>query len=303
MGIYDRDYIREDRTGWTGWPFAGGACQTVVVATVAVFVVQLATLPKGVAGLSDLGWFTQALELNPQRVWAGEVWRLLTGAFLHSPRDWMHILFNMLALYWLGREVEQIYGSREFLAFYLVAALFGSVGYMVNAAVTQTSHPALGASGAVTAVMVLFAMHYPYRTFLLFFVIPVPAYICVALFVLFDTFGLFGGRPGVSIGFAAHLGGAAFGFLYYKSGMRLMNWWPSRMSMRPGKFKPRLRVYTEEPDGPPTPPSPAPERPELLEEQLDAVLAKVAKFGKDSLTERERQILQRASEVYKQRRK
>ena len=74
--------------------------------------------------------FTDALELNVDRVvFHGEVWRLLTYAFLHDPGDIFHILFNMLLLYWFGCDMEEMYGPREFLVFYLVSAVAGGVAF------------------------------------------------------------------------------------------------------------------------------------------------------------------------------
>src|SRR5262249_7598556 len=105
------------------------------------------------------------------------------------------------------------------------------------------------------------------------------------------------------IAFAVHLGGALFGFLYYKFQFRVLNWWPSRMSMRPHRHgRPRLRVFREPDteDAAVASPSGADEG---LEAQLDTVLEKVDRFGRSSLTDREHQVLLKASEVYKQRRK
>jgi hypothetical protein len=163
----------------------------------------------------------------------------------------------------------------------------------------------VGASGAVTAVMVLFAMHFPTRIFYLMFVIPVPALVLVVLFVVIDSLSLASGAHG-GVAVACHLGGAAFGFLYYKLGWRVTRWWPSMPSWKKitGR-QPRLRVYRGESEDEPMPvhaggrASPDSE----LEAELDSVLEKVSRFGKSSLTEREQQILLRASEIYRNKRK
>jgi membrane associated rhomboid family serine protease len=301
MGLYDRDYYRNDRS-FANFVSPHRIVTWLIVTNVVVFIIQLSTRfhPGAINGP-----VTDFLDLRVDRVLKGEVWRLLTYAFLHS-QDIFHILFNMLALWWFGKAVEDIYGSKEFLAFYLVSAVVGGVaqcGYELMMYGMAGAHPAIGASGAVTAVLMVFAMHYPTTTVYLFFIIPVPVIVLMVLFIAYDIFGAIGGRPGAHIAFAVHLGGALFGFLYYKFQFRVLNWWPSRMSMRPHRHRqPRLRVFREPDteDAAVASPSGADEG---LEAQLDSVLEKVARFGRGSLTDREHQVLLKASEVYKQRRK
>lgn len=296
MGFYDRDYYRRDGSHFGDWLQPHKVCTYLIAANVIMFVAQLATRTVGLPVMD--GPVTSALDLQPDRVARGEVWRLLTHAFLHS-LGWQHIVFNMLILWWAGRSVEEIYGSKEFLAFYLVAAVLAGLAYCGVEWATGANRAALGASGAVTAVMVVFACHYPMSTVYLFFLIPVPVAVVAVLYVAADLFQLFSGPGDSSVGVAAHLGGALFGFLYYKLQFRVLNWVPTRMSMRPRRARPRLRVYRE----PVEEDTPLSGEEDQLEAQLDSVLAKVAKYGRDALSEREHQILLKASEVYKQRRK
>jgi hypothetical protein len=160
----------------------------------------------------------------------------------------------------------------------------------------------LGASGAVTAVMVLCACHFPTRVIYLFMLLPVPIWVFVLFQVVQDLFGLLGGSPGTTA-VSVHLGGAAFGFLYHYYDWRVVNWLPNFSGWSRGR--PNLRVYREEEPSAPVPVAAAPSAADLdehLEAKLDAVLEKVARFGQSSLTESERQILMRASEVYRRRR-
>jgi hypothetical protein len=151
--------------------------------------------------------------------------------------------------------------------------------------------------------MVLFAMHYPTRTVLLFFFIPVPVILLVVFNVLQDTIGLFGGSN-APVAFAAHLGGAAFGFLYGKYNWRVTNWLPGLPRLRAGRTRPKLRVYAGDAEPGPRPSIGKRVDPdEHIEAELDEVLAKVAQHGRSSLSEREQKILMRASELYRQRRK
>jgi hypothetical protein len=129
--------------------------------------------------------------------------------------------------------------------------------------------------------------------------------VLVVLNVLQDVLGLLGG-PARPVAFAIHLGGAAFGFLYYKLHWRVLYLWPSGWQWKFRRARPRLRVYRGERDVEPVAvpaDSPQPLAGAELEAELDAVLAKVARQGKSSLTEREQQVLLRASEIYRQRRK
>src|SRR5262249_6293363 len=249
---------------------------------------------------------TENLELRPSDVLHGQVWRVLTYAFLHSTSGLLHLVFNMLFLWWFGTDVEDIYGPREFLALYLIAAVLGGLAYIFSYLAGMGSNlPCVGASGAVMAVMVLCALHYPSRVILLFFLIPVPIWLFVVFEVAQDAFGFLTGNTG-GTAVAVHLGGAAFGFVYYKMQWRMLNLLPDLRAWTRRLSRPRLRVYREE-EPPVRTPAPVAASRELqtdeqLEAKLDAVLAKVARHGRGSLSESEQQILMRASEIYKKRR-
>jgi membrane associated rhomboid family serine protease len=313
MGIYDREYYRRDGPGFLRY-FSehGKICKWLIGINIAVFILQTVVQQFALADPQARDWFTEALQLSTPEILHGEVWRLLTAAFLHGG-IW-HILMNMVVLWWAGAEMEDLYGPWEFLTFYLVAAVAGNLaqlGYYLAVyglppyTLGMAPPAALGASGAVTAAMVLFAFHYPDRRILVMWVIPMKVWVAVVLFLAINTFGLLQVNGGVAV--AAHLGGAALGFGYYTGQWRFLNLWSWLRSRRVAR-RPRLRVYREEeaPASPRAPVSvaaaPRSDVDEHLEAKLDEVLEKVARFGQDSLTESERQILFRASEVYKKRR-
>jgi membrane associated rhomboid family serine protease len=329
MGIYDRDYIRREGPSFLG-SFAdrGTVCKWLIAINVVVFIVQVLTLQRtdhlGVPlAHPEAGPVTTAFELDVSRVMAGEVWRLLTYAFLHSVSSPMHIIFNMLFLWWFGSEVEDIYRPREFLAIYLTGAVLGGIAYcltalagghqligpgghpLLDAAGRPIYLPCIGASAAVTTVLVLCAIHYPTRVIYLFFVLPIPIWAFVVFAVAKDALTFFG-RLDTSVAVDAHLAGAAFGLLYYKAGWRLTELWPSFQGWRRRRAQPRLRVFREEEEEAPTPVSVVAAPPRLEDEQLeakmDAVLEKLSRVGKENLTESEREVLLRASEVFKRRR-
>lgn len=306
MGIQDRDYYREgpsflDRVGEQGAVF------WLILVTVAVFIVQ--HMP-GSPVLRECGYDYFAVA-------DGEVWRLFTPVFLHLG-VW-HLFFNMLALYWAGQRLEERFGSAEFVLFYLLAGTFALTAnhVAVEAGVKATIFGA-GASGAVCAVLVVFAFHFPRERLLLFFVIPMPAWGLVALFVVLDLAGAAGMRPGQNIGFVVHLGGALFGALYHVTGVELAA--PFRRSKARPRARPKLRVVPRPDEDssdpvsvavPSAPPPSAVSAPaaarapadEQMEAKLNAVLEKVSATGIDSLTPEERDFLVKASEALKKRRK
>lgn len=305
MGIYDREYYRREGPHFlSSFTERAHACKTLILINVIVFVVQLLVPP-----------FTQWFWVNADEVLGGQVWRLLTYAFLHDADGAFpfHLLFNMLFLWFLGSEIEELYGSREFVATYLTSAVLGGLVYVGTVlAGLVPDRPCIGASGAVYTVMVLAALHYPNRTIYVFF-FPMRLWLAVALFVGYDAYSFLiltarEGSRGPGTAFQVHLAGAAFAFLYFKFQWRIMSVWEEMRSWfgsRRYRSRPRLRVYREDESATPVAAasaSPKAEVDEHLEAQVDAVLEKVSRHGQSSLTDSEREILFRASEVYKKRR-
>jgi membrane associated rhomboid family serine protease len=300
MGIYDRDYYRRDGSGFMAFTNRGAVCKWLIGINVVVFLLQVVTKPVVENGELVGSWFiTDAFVLDPILVIHGQVWRLLTYAFLHDPNQLWHILFNMLFLWWFGSDMEDLLGPREFLAFYLVAAVLGGLGFLLGGYFSPQVGVCLGASGAVTAVLVLCACYYPSRMILVFF-FPVPIWLFVGFQVAMDAFQFFNRTP-TTTAVAVHLAGAIFGFSYFRLHWRLMSFWPSFKGWQKRQRQPRLRVYKEDPV-PVVPAAPLHEADEHLEAKLDAVLQKVAEKGQDSLTDSEKKVLIQASEIYKRRR-
>jgi len=302
MGIYERDYYRGEGTSFLGSiSERGRACRTLILLNIIIFVLQLATLERPAPNVTTAGLFTQTFWLSPTEVLHGKVWQLFTYAFLHDERMWTHILFNMLFLWWFGSELEDLYGTREFTWLYLFSAVLGGLAFTAWGALTNRPNPCVGASGAVTAVMVIYALHFPQRIIYLWFIIPIPIWVLVVFQVASDTL-IFASGMATRTAVVVHLTGAGFGFLYYRYQWRLAG----LASWRPWRRKtPHLRLYREEDDLPTPVPAGAPpdgsEIDEHLEAKVDAVLEKVSRVGADALTEGERQILLRASELYRRR--
>ena len=290
MGIYDRDYGRETYNRPPGVHLGDTWSLTtkIVLFTFCVYVIQC------VSGV----WFTSLFSLHAD--WFHQPWRFfefLTYGFLHSPEDFKHILFNMFALWMFGRAVEQRYGKQEYLLFYLAAIIFAGICWNVTALFNEgnSSPPMpggwmLGASGGITAVLILFAFSFPHQKLLFMFAIPMPAWVFAIIMVVLDLLGATG-RMGSNVAYTAHLGGALFGFLYFRLHWRLSNFWSGNFSLPKMRRRPKLHVH--DPSGVASGDS---------ETEVDDILRKIQQHGQNNLTNRERQILQRASREYQQKR-
>jgi membrane associated rhomboid family serine protease len=309
MGIYDRDYYRKEGPSFLGsLATTGEVCKWLVIINVAVYILQCVTAPHG--EVADAGFFTNAFAMDPVKTFSGfQLWRLVTAAFLHDPSSIFHLVWNMFFLWWLGHEMEELYGHREFLAFYLMAAIVGNAlwGLMkvLNPPLQMVigTHPyqALGASGAVTGVLVLYALNYPTRI-IYFWFIPIPMWLIATIFVGKDVHALLRGMDDFGVAVACHVGGAAFALAYWQFEWRLAGIWSAFRGVKARvRSQPRLRIYREEAAAPVAALSSDPVD-EQLEAKVDQVLEKLGRVGKDNLTPEEQEILKRASEVYRKRR-
>jgi membrane associated rhomboid family serine protease len=307
MGIYSRDYLRDDRRGWTaGGLWGTPGCKWIIIANIVVFVLQLVTMRPTqyverngeMLMLPGGSVVTHALDLDPARLLHGEVWRLVTYSFCHDPGSVLHILFNMLFVGWWGTTLERMYGTREFVLFYLTAAVAAGLAFLGLSLAQGDPTPAIGASGAVMAIMALYAIFFPRDEILLFFFIRVQIRFVVLAYLIFDllpvlqSFSGAGNRDGVA--HAAHLGGLAFGFAYHRFGWRIdrLGGALAPLLNRRRLVRPRhVRVYR-----------PPEEAPQSFDLKVDAILDKIHSQGEASLTEQERDILRKASERYKSNR-
>ncbi len=171
--------------------------RALLIANVAAFVLQ-ATLPA----LANALVFVPALALV-------RPWTVVTYMFLHG--DLMHLLFNMLALFFFGPRVEDRILSRPFAILYFLSGITGAL----LSVVFSPSSPIIGASGGVFGVMLAFAWFWPDEKIFIWGVLPVPARILVILTTLFTLWSGFGG-VGSGVAHFAHLGGYVGAFLYLR---------------------------------------------------------------------------------------
>jgi len=211
-------------------------------------------------------------------------WTLVTYMFLHGGIG--HIFFNMLGLYFFGPRLEDRLGGRSFLWLYFLSGIGGAVGSFIFA----RQYPVVGASAAVFGVLVGFAMYWPRERIYIWMILPVEAWLLAVLLVFASLYmGMSGAQSGTA--HFAHLGGIAFGFGYLK----LADW---RRGAPRRAFQKKM-----------TPQSTAgvPDRialarwkgisteglHEINREEVERLLAKVDDGGSRSLTQAERDFLDR----------
>jgi membrane associated rhomboid family serine protease len=282
MGLYDREYTqsgyRRQRFGLPDMRFNLPRITPVVkwllIINVALFILSLIT---------PLGSFLEAWGALDTRSWLtiAQPWRFITYQFLHSRTDAGHIFMNMLGLFFLAPPLEQFWGSKRFLTFYLGCGVAGGLSYLL---LTTTgllgAGIMVGASAAILGVLAACAILFPHFN-LVIFVFPVPIRIAALGLMLVSVVNIFTGGGNLG-GDVAHLGGAAAGAAYV-----LLVPLCSRftMKLRSDSWEKKL------------------EQSRRLQIEVDRILAKVHRSGLHSLTAREKKALKQATqeEIRRQR--
>jgi len=194
--------------------------RTLLIANVAIFVLQVVTgnLLVGPFALWPLG--SAQFRGFPEF----QLWQLVTYGFLHGSLT--HLLFNMLALYIFGGDIERLLGSRRFLIYYLVCVVGAAVAQLlVQGGMNRPPVPTVGASGGVFGLLLAYGMAFPHRRLMLLFPpIPMPAWLFVTLYGLLELY-LGVTAPGQGVAHFAHLGGMAAGYL-------LLTYWARQRGRR-----------------------------------------------------------------------
>ncbi|HXT69765.1 MAG TPA: rhomboid family intramembrane serine protease [Vicinamibacterales bacterium] len=191
------------------------AVKAIVIANVAVF---LACFFMVSFAHSEL--ISDVLGLSPSAVFeGGQVWRLVTYMFVHDATGFMHILFNMLALWMFGVDLERRWGTRGFVKYYAVTGIGAGVCTALVAllpyAVTRDiyTHVTIGASGAIYGLLFAWALLFPHRNMLFMFIFPLPARVAASLMGGMAFLAAITGTNG-SVAEATHLAGLVVGWLY-----------------------------------------------------------------------------------------
>jgi membrane associated rhomboid family serine protease len=290
--LEDRDYMRRPSYGsGRSWTI------TLIVTLLTLFVVQACAMFYG--HLPLMRWFALSLEGFEQK----RYWQILTFQFMHSvPWPW-HVLFNCLGLYFIGRSVEEALGAKKFLTLYFASGFLGGILQLLTTWILP-HHPdaaVVGASAGVMGLLAAFATLFPMREitiFIFFFPIQIRVVYLFWFLLCFSGFGTL--VPFDDTAQAAHLGGLLTGVAFIRWGMDpsrvLAAWNPLQRKTRseqmikaatvPPFSKLRRRPRAEEAQELPSE--------EFISQQVDPILDKISAHGIQSLTERERQILQAA---------
>ncbi len=264
----------------------------LIIVNVSVFVVQLlfSSISSQWGGMSpgtDFDGMAPQLILGPDqfttifwlykplaigKLW---VWQFVTYMFLHSVSSPWHILFNMFVLWMFGSEVERAMGTRKFLTMYFSAGIFAGI----FCCLFTPDNPILGASGAIFAVEIAFAMFYPNSTIIVI-AFPIKAKYLVMIFVGITVVNCIMPASGNTAHFA-HLGGIIYGFLF----IRYEPWFSRSLLSWQGQQQ--EKEYQKEED---------------IRMQVDVLLDKVNREGMKGLTRRERNFLRSASKRYRKAR-
>ncbi|MBM4027740.1 MAG: rhomboid family intramembrane serine protease [Planctomycetes bacterium] len=275
MGLYDRDYTQPEsrRQHYNlsqgvrfSLPQMTPAVKGLLIINVAVFVVSLFP-PMG-------NFLVRWGAVNPMS-WATTLqpWRVITYQFLHSRYDLLHIVFNMFGLFFFGPLLERFWGSRRFLAFYLLCGASGGLLYPLLAHIGFLNPgPMVGASGAIMGLIIACAILFPQLT-VIFFIFPMPIRVLAAVFAIMSFLTVI--RQGANAGGeAAHLAGLVVGAAFVVLQPRYDR---LILRMRSGLWEKRV------------------EESRRLQVEVDRILAKVHRSGLHSLTRGEKACLKRAT--------
>jgi membrane associated rhomboid family serine protease len=172
-----------------------------------VLLIIIANVLFSMKGFDDYS-FLDKYKFQVGKVLGKEKIRMLTSGFLHV--DWMHLGFNMYALYVFGAITASILGTIPFLIIYLGSLVTGSL-YTLYYHKKEPYYSAVGASGAVSGIIYSSILLFPDMQLLLFFAIPIPGYVFGVGYLLYSIYGM--KKQVGNIGHAAHLGGAIGGFV------------------------------------------------------------------------------------------
>jgi membrane associated rhomboid family serine protease len=308
MGIHNRDYFRDDDAPRgsmqpsQGFRQDGWAVKWIIGVCVATYFLQSATSEPAIHGQLR-GGITELFSLDLNGLRSFQLWRIFTYGICHAHIQ--HLLFNMIGVWVFGRMLETVYGSKETVAFFGLAVGLSGLAQIAVSTASSVPISVIGASGGVLGFVTLAAMNFPRVPMHLMF-IPVPIelkWIAVG-YVGLDLYQVAGGSGGNVANFA-HLGGAVVGVLYFLSGIRLLPAGSRQFGQQSqfsltsvlSKFKPKRK-----PDPRRAPEVKLYEPPtEQLERDVDRLLDKINREGKDSLTQDEHEILMKASESYRNR--
>jgi membrane associated rhomboid family serine protease len=286
--------------------YNNGHVQLIII-NLAIFVVMgVIMVITRISGLSEAWNVIHEQFQIPARFadFVGRPWTLFTYMFMHDLFLILHILFNMLIMYWFGRLFVEYLGSDKLIAVYLLGGIAGGVFYLLAYNTipffVQQSQAynigMVGASASVNAIVVATATLLPNYTFFLLFIGPVRIKYIAAVFVFLSFLGSVGDNAGGNI---AHLGGALIGFIYMKqlqAGINWGGWITVTLDWFKDLFKEKPKVKVSYRKDRPAGARPAsPQKGGYTQEEIDRILDKISEGGYESLTKDEKEKLFNAS--------
>jgi membrane associated rhomboid family serine protease len=220
------------------------AVRALIIANVAIHLAVLLTPSRLAVVILDLFALTPIEVMRSARLW-----QVVTYLFLHSQTSISHLLFNMLALWMFGVELERRWGTTFFTKFYFVcgigAGLCTVAVSLLPFEATAMSYviPTIGASGAIYGLLMAWALVFPHRRILFMFVFPVNARVFVAIIgaIAFVSALQATGGPVANV---AHLSGLAIGWLYLRGPKDLQLAWKYRLTRwRMDRMRRRFNVH------------------------------------------------------------
>lgn len=278
--------------------------KNLLIINAAVFFVQLLASNLLLGGKPLWYILNMWFALNPlTEGFNFQIWQLITYQFMHG--GFSHIFFNMFMLWMFGMEIENLWGSKKFLIYYLICGIAAGLAQLFIAPLFSTPALTIGASGAIFGVMIAFGMLFPDRHIFLYFLIPIRAKYLIGFLFVLEIFWI--GDAGSNVAHLAHLGGALAGFLFImfdkridvplkhifnRSGYKTTNQFQNPFSGLSDKFRKRSQniddanyyEINQKKDGE-----------EITQQEIDAILDKISQSGYQNLSEREKKILFEAS--------
>ena len=209
MGLGDRDYYRP--SGFGGFSFLPPVIKQLLLINGVVFFISLVAKNIVVGDMLLDDWLVKWFGLIPFGFSDASFlpWQLITYQFLHG--GFSHVLFNMFMLWMFGMEIENLWGSKKFLTYYLLCGVGAGLFQLLVAPIFGPVGPTIGASGAVWGVMVAFAMFFPDRYIYIYFLLPIKAKYLIAILFVFEYMSV-GDMSATA--HLAHIGGAVTGLFY-----------------------------------------------------------------------------------------
>ena len=209
------------------------------------------------------------------------IWQLATYLFVHF--GLWHLVLNMLMLWMFGSVIESRWGSKSFLCYYFftgIGAGLCSVMFAFN-----SMSPVVGASGAIFGLLTAYAIMFPDSIILLFFIFPMKMKYAAMVLAGINLLGALS-NPGGGIAYIAHLGGGVFGYIYLKNERLRYIFSKYSISNLKDAYRKKQDLVQRK-------------KIEDMDKQVDRILEKISAAGMESLTEKERSILDKKSKMSK----